>query len=213
MVVTMMEMIVHSRNLLRQELTGSIPQNAGTGRVKTDAVAKSVVMQKRASKRMFISRQNLLTALEELERIHDQSQCNPVHECASDRAYSVAKSWLFRVFRLYPNLSAPFVLLPGDGGVILKWNGDDGNFVSVNFDADDEDLDITFARFDGIKQSDDFTKERLDQLLSILSHQTKPDIAYVQGTGEAERTLFRKRIQGSPYSKPTFSDNYGQVLG
>lgn len=102
----------------------------------------------------------------ELNRSRDVSRLNPALEPTSQRAFNEAKKWILWVTNKF-NLVNPFIVIPGDGGIIVEWyNGND--FISVNFDKEDSDFDSVLYKLNGRKDSVDFNEETLADLINTL---------------------------------------------
>lgn len=102
----------------------------------------------------------------ELDRSQDKSQLNPLIQPTSDRAHSAAKQWIVWAKNKFPELS-PYIVIPGDGGIIVEWKIN-SDFVSINFDEDDCELDVIFSKLNGETNSVDFSESTLEELLSAL---------------------------------------------
>lgn len=99
----------------------------------------------------------------ELNRARDKSALNPLLEPASDRAYCEAINFLlWTTLRL--NLGNPFIAVPGDGGIIIEWNkGDD--YISVNLDEKDKEMDVIFYRLGNERNFKDFNEKNFKELI------------------------------------------------
>ncbi|HEX8197877.1 MAG TPA: hypothetical protein VF571_16925 [Pyrinomonadaceae bacterium] len=104
----------------------------------------------------------------ELEDARDADKLNPLLQPTSERAYNVAKSWVNWVRNRFTDLSVPYVIVSGDGGVIIEWQAG-GNFVSVNFDESDSEMDTIFFRISTQQDTVDFNEVNLEELLSELT--------------------------------------------
>ncbi|MGB7203510.1 MAG: hypothetical protein WBD16_14780 [Pyrinomonadaceae bacterium] len=161
---------------------------------------------------MFGSRQYFENSqLTALRRAHDQTQLNPEVRAATLRANSKALKVLFYSQEHYSYGPAPYIVLPGDGGVIVEWAlGED--FVSTNIDSLNHQLDLIYFRLNGQEDCKDFGYDTLDELLTSLFSGEEittnvPSISTI--AAETRAALLRPDPQGSSAS----AYSYREILG
>lgn len=92
---------------------------------------------------------------------------NPVTSAASARAVKVARFWIGKLGLSIAQLPVAEVFVPGDGGIVVKWSLGN-NFVSANFDSEDDYMDTLLSKFEGEVSADDFSEIKLNDLISSL---------------------------------------------
>lgn len=105
--------------------------------------------------------------LSELRRAHDQSKLNPELEAATTRAYNRALNILIRSQERFSYGSLPYIVVPGDGGVIVEW-ADGDNFISITVDHLNKELDAIFYRLGESSDTVSFSYDRMDEYLTAL---------------------------------------------
>ncbi len=109
--------------------------------------------------------------LKELDLSKRENQINPALEVPSERALSSAKTWIRWAFNNFSELSNPHIIVTGDGGIIVEWRMKN-NFISLNFDEEDSEMDTILYKIRNTKDCVDFDKNLLEELFSeIISYE------------------------------------------
>jgi len=106
-------------------------------------------------------------ALVKLNKLKNETNLNPHIKPMSSRAFVAAKKWLSIAFGIKSELSKTRILLTGDGGVALEWRLEN-NYVSINFDENDSEMDMIFYRFGIDRNYKDLTESNLTELFHRL---------------------------------------------
>ncbi len=153
----------------------------------------------------------LESIFEELNRSQDKSQLNPLIEPTSERAYKAAKRWIVWAVNKFSNLSKPYIIVTGDGGVVVEWRMKD-NFVSVDFDEEDSEMDIIFFQINNKKDSEDFNENKLEEVLSALISYDVISANHISREEAQAHSVPYERFPDSFFGSASVTNNSRQVL-
>lgn len=190
------------RNILANQLSLSFDVFPSSSSAESNLIVG--ISQVGGSSRL--NRSDLLghSLFDALQRSRDQTKLHHLVKASSPRAYQKAIAVLIHANEKFSYGTIPYIVVPGDGGLIVEWSvGDD--FVSVNIDDLNAEMDLLYVQENGVEDSLDFSYSTLDEALtSLFSGEESATIPTISNTAaKASRAFVSPNSIGT--STPSYS--------